>query len=130
MFNNEYTFKHVWNFFFLQKLTTCWVIRHISTNFKELKSSVCPLINNCNKNNVLTMLLNTEFSVIKSVNYNVQCVTDFIFLGSKITVDSNCSHDIKRRLLPGRRVMTNLDSILKTIALTIRTFVVKVMSAF
>lgn len=41
------------------------------------------------------MLLNTEFSVIKSVNYNVQCVTDFIFLSSEITVDSICGHDIK-----------------------------------
>ena len=41
-------------------------------------------------------------------------VTDFIFLGSKITVDSDCSHEIKRHLLPGRKAMTNLDSILKS----------------
>ena len=41
-------------------------------------------------------------------------VTDFIFLGSKITADSDCSHGIKRRLLPGRKAMINLDSILKT----------------
>ena len=41
-------------------------------------------------------------------------VTDFIFLGSKITADSNSSHEIKRRLLLGRKVMTNLDSILKS----------------
>ena len=40
-------------------------------------------------------------------------VTDFIFLGSKITTDGDCSHEIKRRLLLGRKVMTNLDSILK-----------------
>ena len=40
-------------------------------------------------------------------------VTDFIFLGSKITVDGDCSHEIKRRLLLGRKVMTNLDSIIK-----------------
>ena len=39
--------------------------------------------------------------------------TDFIFLGSKITADGDCSHEIKRRLLLGRKVMTNLDSILK-----------------
>ena len=39
--------------------------------------------------------------------------TDFIFLGSKITADGDCSHEIKRRLLPGRKAMTNLDSILK-----------------
>ena len=41
-------------------------------------------------------------------------VRDFIFLGSKITADSDCSHEIKRRLLIGRKVMTNLDSILKS----------------
>ena len=43
----------------------------------------------------------------------VETVTDFIFLGSKITADGDCSHEIKRRLLLGRKVMTNLDSILK-----------------
>ena len=47
----------------------------------------------------------------------VQTVTDFIFLGSKITADGDCSHEIKRCLLLGRKVMTNLDSILKTEAL-------------
>ena len=44
----------------------------------------------------------------------VQTVTDFIFLGSKITSDGDCSHEIKRRLLLGRKAMTNLDSILKS----------------
>ena len=44
----------------------------------------------------------------------VEIVTDFIFLGSKITADSDCSHEIKRHLLLGRKVMTNLDSILKS----------------
>ena len=43
----------------------------------------------------------------------VETVSDFIFLGSKITTDGDCSHEIKRRLLLGRKVMTNLDSILK-----------------
>ena len=43
----------------------------------------------------------------------VETVTDFIFLGSKITEDDDCSHEIKRHLLLGRKVMTNLDSILK-----------------
>ena len=43
----------------------------------------------------------------------VETVADFTFLGSKITADGDCSHEIKRRLLPGRKVMTNLDSILK-----------------
>ena len=44
----------------------------------------------------------------------VEIVSDFIFGGSKITADSDCSHEIKRHLLLGRKVMTNLDSILKT----------------
>ena len=44
----------------------------------------------------------------------VETVTDFIFLGSKITVDGDCSHEIKRRLLLGRKAMTNLDSALKS----------------
>ena len=44
----------------------------------------------------------------------VEAVTDFIFLGSKITADGDCSHEIKRRLLHGRKAMTNLDSILKS----------------
>ena len=43
----------------------------------------------------------------------LETVTDFIFLGSKITADGDCSHEIKRRLLLGRKVMTNLDNILK-----------------
>ena len=48
-------------------------------------------------------------------------VTDFIFLGSKITADGDCSHEIKRRLLLGRKVMTNLDSILKSRDITLST---------
>ena len=43
----------------------------------------------------------------------VETMTDFIFLGSKITMDSDCSHEIKRCLFPGRKAMTNLDSVLK-----------------
>ena len=45
---------------------------------------------------------------------SVQTVTDFIFLGPQITADGDCSHEIKRRLLPGRKVMTKLDSTLKS----------------
>ena len=44
----------------------------------------------------------------------VEAVIDFLFLGSKITVDGDCNHEIKRHLLLGRKVMTNLDSVLKT----------------
>ena len=48
-----------------------------------------------------------------------ETVSDFIFLGSKITADSDCSHEVKRRLLLGRKVMTNLDSILKSRDITL-----------
>ena len=51
----------------------------------------------------------------------VKTVSDFIFLGSKITADGDCSHEIKRRLLLGRKVMTNLDSILKSRDITLST---------
>ena len=51
----------------------------------------------------------------------VEAVTDFIFLGSKITVDGDCSYEIKRHLLLGRKVMTNLDSILKSRDITLPT---------
>ena len=51
----------------------------------------------------------------------VETVSDFIFLGSKITTDGDCSHEIKRRLLLGRKVMTNLDSIFKSRDITLPT---------
>ena len=51
----------------------------------------------------------------------VETVSDFIFLGSKITVDGDCSHDIKRHLFLGRKVMTNLDSIFKSRDVTLPT---------
>ena len=51
----------------------------------------------------------------------VETVSDFIFGGSKITADGDCSHEIKRRLLLGRKVMTNLDSILKSRDITLLT---------
>ena len=51
----------------------------------------------------------------------METVADFIFSGSKITVDSDCSHEIRRRLLLGRKVMTNLDSILKSRDITLPT---------
>ena len=51
----------------------------------------------------------------------VETVSDFMFLGSRITADGDCSHEIKRRLLLGRRVMTNLESILKSRDITLLT---------
>ena len=61
---------------------------------------------------------------------NVEVVTDFLFLGSKITVDSDCSHEIRRQLLLGRKAMTNLDSVLKSrdITLLTKVHIVKAMA--
>ena len=60
---------------------------------------------------------------------NMETLTDFIFLGSKITADGNCSHEGKRCLPLGRKVMTNLDSILKSRGITLSTkvYLVKAM---
>ena len=60
----------------------------------------------------------------------VETVADFIFLGSKITADGDCSHEIKRRLLLGRKVMTGLDSILKSRDITLSTKVLLVKAMF
>ena len=67
---------------------------------------------------------------ITSWQINGETVRDFIFLGSKITADGDCSHEIKRRLLLGRKVMTNLDSILKRsrdITLSTKVHILKAM---
>ena len=60
----------------------------------------------------------------------METVTDFIFLGSKITADGDCSHEIKRHLLLGRKAMTNLDSVLKSRDITwlIKIRIVKAMA--
>ena len=58
---------------------------------------------------------------ITSWQIDEETVADFVFLGSKITADCDCSHEIKRLLLLGRKVMTNLDSILKTRDITLST---------
>ena len=59
----------------------------------------------------------------------MEAVTDFIFLGSKITADSDCSHEIKKRLILGRKAMTNLDNVLKSrdITLPTKVHIVKAM---
>ena len=68
-------------------------------------------------------------SPITSWEIDGETVSDFIFLGSKITADGDCSHEIKRHLLLGRKAMTNLDSILKSRDITLLTkfHLVKVM---
>ena len=68
-------------------------------------------------------------SPITSWQIDGETVADFIFLGSKITADGDCSHEIKRHLLLGRKVMTNLDSVLKSrdITLPVKVHLVKAM---
>ena len=72
----------------------------------------------------------TSWQII--VGETMEMVTDFIFLGSKITADGDCSHEIKRHLLLGRKVMTNLDSIWKSrdITLPVKVCLVKAMVFF
>ena len=65
---------------------------------------------NIQKTKIMTSGPITSWQIARET---VETLTDFIFLGSKITADGDCSHEIKRRLLLGRKVMTNLDSILK-----------------
>ena len=60
----------------------------------------------------------------------MEIVADYIFLGSKITADGDCTHEIKRRLLLGRKVMTNLDSIVKSREVTLPTKVRLVKAMF
>ena len=69
---------------------------------------------------------------ITSCQIEVETVADFIFLGSKITVDSDCSHEMKRGLLLGRKAMTNIDNILKSRDITLPTkiCIVKAMVFF
>ena len=62
-----------------------------------------------------------EILITSDVGETMETVTDYIFLGSKITADGDCSHEIKRRLLLGRKAMTNLDSILKSRDITLLT---------
>ena len=87
---------------------------------EELKSLLMKVKEESEKVSLKLNIQKTEimaFSPITSWEIDgetVETVSDFIFLGSKITADGDCSHEIKRRLLLGRKVMTNLDSIFKS----------------
>ena len=91
----------------------------MAENEEELKSLLinvnkeserADLEHNINKTKILASGPNTSWPIYGE---KVETVTDFLFLGSKITVDGDCHHEIKRRLLLGRKAMTNLDSVLK-----------------
>ena len=83
----------------------------------------------CNRYSWATREAPSPITLWKIEEEIVEAMTDFIFLGSEITVDSNCSHKIKKRLLLGRKAMTNLDSILKSkyITLPTKVHIVKAM---
>ena len=73
--------------------------------------------------NVFDKLLTPAIFSWQIEGEKVEVETDFLFLGSKITVDDDCSLEIRRRLLLGRKVMTNLDSVLKNKDITLLTYV-------
>ena len=81
----------------------------------KVESEILGLKLNIQKTKIMTS------GPITSWQIDGETVSDFIFLGSKITADGDCSHEIKRRLLLGRKVMTNLDSILKSRDITLPT---------
>ena len=73
---------------------------------------------NIQKNKIMASCPITSWQIYGEI---VETMADFIFVGSKITADGDCSHEIKRHLLLGRKVMTNLDSILKSRDITLST---------
>ena len=91
---------------------------------KELKSLLMKVKEESEKVGLKLNIQKTKIMAsgpITSWQKNGETVADFIFLGAKITADGDCSHEIKRRLLLGRKVMTNLDSILKSRDITLPT---------
>ena len=91
---------------------------------EELKSLLMKVKEESEKVGLKLNIQKTKFMAsgpITSWQIDVETVTDLIFLGSKITADGDCSHENKRLLLLGRKVMTNLDSILKSRDITLPT---------
>ena len=96
----------------------------MAENEEELKSLLMKVKEESEKVGLKLNIQKTKImasSPITSWHIDGETVADFIFLGSKITADGDCSHEIKRRLLLGRKVMTNLDSILKSRDITLST---------
>ena len=92
-------------------------LKSLLMKVKEESEKVGLKLNN-QKTNIMASGPNTPRQIDGET---VETVTDFIFLGSKITVDGDCSHEIRRSLLLGRKAMTNLDSILKSRDITLST---------
>ena len=80
----------------------------------------------------MKIMASSPITLLQVDGETMEAVTDFIFLGSKITVDGDCSHEIKRHLLLRRKAMTNLDNILKSrdITLPLKVHIVKAMFFF
>ena len=100
-------------------------LKSLLVKVKEEREKVCLKLN-IQKTKIMASGPITSWEIDGEI---VETVSDFIFWGSKITSDGDCSHEIKRRLLHGRKVMTNLDSILKRrdITLSINIHLVKAM---
>ena len=89
---------------------------------EELKSLLMKVKEESEKLNIQkTKIMASGPITLWQTDGETETVTDFLFSGSKITADGDCSHEIKRRLLLGRNVMTNLDSILKSRDITLPT---------
>ena len=108
----------------------------MAENEEELKSLLMKVKEESEKVGLKLNILKTKIMVFSPIpsweidGETVETVSDFIFLGSKITADGDCSHEIKRRLLLGRKVMTNLDNILKCSDITLPTKVHLVKAKF
>ena len=83
---------------------------------EELKSLLMKLKEESKKVGLKLNIQKTDHGICSLTSWQIdgETVTDFIFLGSKITADGDCSHEIKRRLLLGRKVMTSIDRLLKS----------------
>ena len=95
---------------------------NLTPESEELKSLLMKVKEESEKVGLKLSIQKTKimaFSPITSWQIDRETVSDFIFLGSKITADADCSHEIKRHLLLGRKVMTNLDSMLKSRDITL-----------
>ena len=108
----------------------------VAYNEEELKSLLMKVKEESEKDGLKLNILKTKIMASGSITSweidgeTVETVSDFIFLGSKIIADGDCSHEIKRSLLLGRKVMTNLDSIFKSRDITLSTKVHLVKAMF
>ena len=119
--NNEDSWKNINNFRYADDITL------MAESEEELKSLLMKVKEesekagsklNIQKTKIMASSLITSWQISGET---METLTDFIFLGSKITADGDCSHEIKRRLLFGRKAMTNIENILKSRDITLPT---------